>query len=144
MDVQTEACRFEYISQFDTIYSQTDNAVWQKQRAVLKNVFHEGKLKHHGVGTCRGDPVFTLPLQVFFQVVQVGGLGEKLEITYLSKLPWAKKFTCEKNLSVGITAGCQSCRIHQGKKYLQSFEQGWERISLNCKKIMSGVWHYLC
>ena len=70
----------------------------------------------------------------FFQVVQVGGLGEKLEITYLSKLPWAKKFTCEKNLSIGITAGCQSCRIHQGKNYLQSFEQGWERIWLNCKK----------
>ena len=93
MDVQTEACRFEYISQFDTIYSQTDNAVWQKQRAVLKNVFHEGKLKHHGVGTCRGDPVFTLPLQVFSSGT---GWGEKLEITYLSKLPWAKKFTCEK------------------------------------------------
>ena len=82
--------------------------------------------------------MFTLPLQVFFQVVQVGRLGEKLEITYLSKLPWAKKFTCEKNLSIGITAGCQSCRIHQGKNYLQSFEQGWERICLNCKKKCRG------
>ena len=91
MDVQTEACRFEYISQFDTIYSQTDNAVWQKQRAVLKNVFHEGKLKHHGVGTCRGDPVFTLPLQVFFQVVQVGRLGGKIRNHIFVKTPLGKK-----------------------------------------------------
>ena len=39
--------------------------------------------------------MFTLPLQLF-QVVQLGRLGEKLEITYLSKHPWAKKFTSEK------------------------------------------------
>ena len=91
MDVQTEACRFEYISQFDTIYSQTDNAVWQKQRAVLKNVFHEGKLKHHGVGTCRGDPVFTLPLQVFFSSGTGWWVGGKIRNHIFVKTPLGKK-----------------------------------------------------